>query len=50
MDLALTACGSGQCIDSSTAVVLFALVVGAFGMGYAVGQSVLWVRRLSEVA
>lgn len=41
---------AGSCIDGSIAVGFFVGVATCFAFGYGIGQAVLWVRRLSEVA
>jgi len=46
----LASCAAGACISSETVVILFAIVMGCYGAGYVIGHSVLWVKRLQDVA
>jgi len=51
MNFGLPVCAvSGSCIDGPVAIGIFLCVITSFALGYGIGQLVLWVRRLSEVA
>lgn len=37
-------------IDSATVAKIFTVLMGVWGMGYGVGKSVAWVRKIRDVA
>jgi hypothetical protein len=50
MNFNLPSCAAGVCIEAPVAIGIFLAVITSFALGYGIGQAVLWVRRLSEVA
>lgn len=47
--IGIAGCTPAACIDAATSVLLLTIALGCFGCGYAVGNAVLWIKRMQDV-